>query len=359
MSNRYIIYHKNCRDGQFAAYAAYEDGATLHAWDLYEDLTAPEALGPMIGKDVVFVDCSPNGDAYQRIYLAAESLTVIDHHKTALHLADVPGCHISMEHSGAVLSWLHFHPDEPLPDLYRIVEDRDLWRFQDSRTKAVTCALSIQASNFDPLSVEYWIKRGADYFAEIGEYPLRYQRRLVEGCAKQASDIRFAGCDILAVNCGVKALSSDIGAILADDRPFSLVYTVDANGTAYCSLRSSPMGLDVSVIASLFGGGGHKHAAGCRIPYSMLAHSTNGWPALSEVYAALKATDDASMAEALCSMICDGASIGSFDLWADPDLRAALYDIVTGIREAEKAKADPDTRVFDKLLRLFYKMKPA
>lgn len=359
MSNRYIIYHKNCRDGQFAAFAAYEDGATLHAWDLYESLTTPEALDPMVGKDVVFVDCSPDPYTYLMIARDAKSLTVIDHHKTALHLADVPGCHISMEHSGAVLSWLHFHPDEPLPDLYRIVEDRDLWRFKDPRTKAATCALSIQAANFDPLSVEYWLRRGADYFAEIGEYPIRYQRHLVESRARQASEIRFAGCDILAVNCGIKAFSSDIGHILADGRPFSLVYTVDADGTAYCSLRSSPMGLDVSVIASLFGGGGHKHAAGCRMPYSMLAHSTNGWPALSEVYAALKATDDMCMAEALCSMIFDGASIGSFDLWADPDLRMSLYDLTTQIREAEKAKPDPDTRVFDELLRLFYKMKPA
>jgi nanoRNase/pAp phosphatase (c-di-AMP/oligoRNAs hydrolase) len=40
--------------------------------------------------------------------------------------------------------------------------------------------------------------------------------------------------------------------------------------SAIFSLRSTEEGLDVSEIAKLYGGGGHKHAAGFKVPHELV-----------------------------------------------------------------------------------------
>ena len=53
---------------------------------------------------------------------------------------------------------------------------------------------------------------------------------------------------------------------MSEGEPFAACYYETAKGRVY-SLRSREGGVDVSVIASLFGGGGHKNAAGFRIGF--------------------------------------------------------------------------------------------
>ena len=44
-------------------------------------------------------------------------------------------------------------------------------------------------------------------------------------------------------------------------------YYWDRDGFREFGLRSLPDGMDVSEVAKLYGGGGHKHAAGFRVPF--------------------------------------------------------------------------------------------
>jgi len=61
-------------------------------------------------------------------------------------------------------------------------------------------------------------------------------------------------------------LTSDAGhAMAAQGHPFAACYW-DTTEHRIFSLRSTDDGLDVSEIAAQFGGGGHKHAAGFRVP---------------------------------------------------------------------------------------------
>ena len=46
--------------------------------------------------------------------------------------------------------------------------------------------------------------------------------------------------------------------------PFAATY-FDTGNIREFSLRSSPDGVDVSLVAEMYGGGGHKHASGFRI----------------------------------------------------------------------------------------------
>jgi oligoribonuclease NrnB/cAMP/cGMP phosphodiesterase (DHH superfamily) len=59
-------------------------------------------------------------------------------------------------------------------------------------------------------------------------------------------------------------MGSDAAAKLAVGWPFAAYYWDSPTGREF-GLRSAPDGLDVSVIARKFGGGGHKHAAGFKL----------------------------------------------------------------------------------------------
>jgi hypothetical protein len=59
-------------------------------------------------------------------------------------------------------------------------------------------------------------------------------------------------------------MASDAGDLLSEGEPFAATYSDTAENRVF-SLRSRPEGIDVSEIAKLFGGVGHRHAAGFRI----------------------------------------------------------------------------------------------
>jgi oligoribonuclease NrnB/cAMP/cGMP phosphodiesterase (DHH superfamily) len=61
--------------------------------------------------------------------------------------------------------------------------------------------------------------------------------------------------------------SSDAGNIMSIGQPFAATY-YDSDKHRVFSLRSATDGLDVSEIAKEFGGGGHVHAAGFKVPRS-------------------------------------------------------------------------------------------
>jgi uncharacterized protein len=60
--------------------------------------------------------------------------------------------------------------------------------------------------------------------------------------------------------------SSDAGNIMSEGQPFAACYTDRNDGMRSFSLRASEGGMDVSQIASAYGGGGHAKAAGFAMP---------------------------------------------------------------------------------------------
>lgn len=62
-------------------------------------------------------------------------------------------------------------------------------------------------------------------------------------------------------------LSSDAGHVMAQGEAFAACYW-DTDEHRVFSLRSAEDGVDVADIASDYGGGGHKHAAGFKVPRS-------------------------------------------------------------------------------------------
>lgn len=271
------IYHGNCADGFGAALvvrkAIGKENVEFHAGVYQTD--PPDCTG----RDVVMVDFSYKRPVMERLLAQAKSFTWLDHHKSAIEdcgslmeTMPIQGC-LDINHSGAMLAWLHYFPNINPPAIIKHIEDRDLWRFQIDGTREIQAALFSFPYDFDEwetlldgglntcniLRVEgAAIER--KHFKDIKEFRAVAERRM-----------KIGGYDVPVLNCAY-FWSSDAGHMMAKGEPFSACYWDQPDGRVF-SLRSTDEGLDVSAIAKRYGGGGHRNAAGFKIPFERALHT--------------------------------------------------------------------------------------
>ncbi len=293
-----VVYHANCADGFTAAWLMYKYSACLPAAEfvfhaaLYHETCPPQLLETSEDKDqyihVYMVDFSyprPALDAMMARF-PETNFTLIDHHKTAMEaLLDKPGliCRCSSEYCGAmgVFKFIS-RPElkESLPPGYALagilaghapwflayINDRDLWKHELPHTKEVNAyigSLDYTFENWDALE-----QLGVEQVILKGEALLQYRQKTVAGLCKgrQLVDL-FGYSQVPTVNTS-GAFASDTGDALSKlhpEAPMTMTYHF-AYGKLLCSLRSPQgTGADVSEVAKVFGGGGHKHASGCNI----------------------------------------------------------------------------------------------
>jgi hypothetical protein len=287
------IYHGNCADGFGAAWAVWRRfGDAVRYVPAFYGQEPPDVAC----KNVVLVDFSyklsvlrsmlASGDVDQ-----AETILILDHHKTAAEdLRDIRPpdegydpetwrrgweswgtwpvrCQFDMNRSGAVMAWEFFHPGEPVPALLQYVQDRDLWRFNLPRSREVAAWVFSHPYAFpvwDELSAlingsfESVVREGAaierKHHKDIAEMLLITRREMMIG-----------GHRVPVANLPY-TMASDAAGILATGAPFGACYFDRADGKRQFSLRSRDSGLDVSEIAKVYGGGGHRNAAGFEVP---------------------------------------------------------------------------------------------
>jgi len=260
MKNIKVIYHKNCADGFAAA---------LSAWIKFKDNAEyiPCQYGDkppdVTNKEVYILDFSFKRDVLISMNNFAKSLIVLDHHKTAEDdLKGLDFAKFDMEKSGAVLSWEYFHKGN-VPEFFLLIQDRDLWKWKRAGSKEISAALQME-----PMIFENW-HRFLDmdnlYELEVkGKIILEYQQYIVDKISR-SDDLEMQTIDGHLVPCiNTTSLISEIGNELSKNYPFSASYFETKDKRVY-SLRSSENGIDVSIIAKKFGGGGHFHAAGFSI----------------------------------------------------------------------------------------------
>ena len=257
-----VIYHGNCLDGF---------GAALAAWCLFGDEAdyVPALYGdnpPHVpNREVVIVDFSYKRAVLEQMATVATSLRVFDHHKTAqADLDGFPGAVFDMESSGATLTWKNLMEGrgtffENMPQLLRHIEDRDLWRFKMHGTRAVCLALAAL-----PRTFEAWNQHLYDVMELLrdGDAMISYQDGLVRQMVEQARWQLVGRYSVPVVNASV--CFSEVGDALCmafPDAPFAAYYFDRADGMRQWGVRSRG-GFDVSVVAKMFGGGGHEAAAG-------------------------------------------------------------------------------------------------
>lgn len=275
MNKPICIYHGNCADGFGAAWVFKTQADRefdFHA-GVYQE-PPPDCTG----RDVYLVDFSYKRPVVEEILKVATRVVLIDHHKTALEdLAPLIESKqiealTSLEHSGAVLAWMWFHGNDLsyMPPLLAHIEDRDLWKFTLQGTREIQANVFSYPYDFavwDDLMaspVESLIAEGRaierKHFKDISE--------LVKVCRREM----LIGGRIVPVASLPYTLTSDAGHLMATEHPskIGVCYWDTPEGRVF-SLRSTDDGPDVSEIAKIYGGGGHAHASGFRMPYDKLS----------------------------------------------------------------------------------------
>jgi oligoribonuclease NrnB/cAMP/cGMP phosphodiesterase (DHH superfamily) len=171
----------------------------------------------------------------------------------------------AIEHSGAMLTWNHFFPEQEPPSLLRHIEDRDLWRFALQSTRQIqACVFSF------PYDFDVWdalMTARLDDLAREGQaIERKHFKDIRELLAETTREMVIGGHRVPVANLPY-TMSSDAGHELAKGRPFAACYFDTPNGRVF-SLRSRNEGEDVSEVAKQYGGGGHRNAAGFRVSFA-------------------------------------------------------------------------------------------
>lgn len=255
-----FIYHKNCADGFGAAWTYKQVDPDAEFIPAHHGDTPPDVTD----RDVVIADYSYDRETLLAMKEKAKSLIVLDHHISAKEaLEGLDFCIFDMKRSGAGLTWDHFFPDKERHWLIDYIEDRDLWNHKLLHTHEVIAALDSYPKTF-----ESWDNLADMPFDELvceGISILRYKTQLVSHLVKNNhSTIILDGYEVPCINTPI--LQSEVGHALVKSgkHPFSVTYFDTAKRRIF-SLRSTDEGMDVSVIAKVYGGGGHRCASGFSI----------------------------------------------------------------------------------------------
>lgn len=265
-TERVLITHKNCQDGTGCVLVS-------HYYDYKNNLKPRKIIycqygkylqvPDVVNKDVIIADFSFDRETMKQMKKDAKSLIVLDHHASAeKELEGLNFCIFDMEESGATLLWKYLFPDKDVADLFKYIKDRDIWRWELPNSKEVSAGLSLLSGDINAQSKYTFDVTG---LIEKGKTVLEYQDQQVSKILKIKKYLPrmiINGYNVICIN--TTTLISEIGNALSIDEPFVAMY-FDTDKARVYALRSNAENkdyVDVSIIAKLYGGGGHKHAAG-------------------------------------------------------------------------------------------------
>ena len=298
----FVIYHGSCVDGfgsalavkQFFTQNNIKKNITYHAG--YFSNPPPNVEN----KNVLICDFSYNKETMLDLILSSKNLLIIDHHKSAESaLKDIPdeNKYFDINHSGAYLTWKYFFPDDDVPLLIKYIEDNDIWIKKMPYTCEVSSfiqSLPFEFNEYEKLLDDTYLNNTV---IPVGCGMYKQNEYYIKQAVKKATP-KFIMIDnkyyfVCFLNTSI--LKSEIGNKVFTEYTlcdFSAMYSINdfkKNETIF-SLRSENNRTDVSIIASKFGGGGHRNAAGVLVNYvcNMLPcieiHGSELYKQLSNIY---------------------------------------------------------------------------
>lgn len=276
-----VIYHANCVDGFGAAWAFHtlKEHEYKDVWYIpcqYGQNPVQEFSHLSIPKDLFILDLSFPKDILLSLCEQFETVTLIDHHKTAeedlrsLQSEELRPKNLKiifvMNLSGAGLTWDYF---SKVPStLIEYIQDQDLWSWKLPNSKEINAVIGQADKEFSVYTkldsaldsiVSY------DNLVHEGKTIIKlqesYHQQIINTCARK---ITISGEIGLACNCP-HFFASEVGNKLAQiSGTYGATYYHDSEDVVHFSIRSIG-DYDASLLAKLFGGGGHKNAAGFKL----------------------------------------------------------------------------------------------
>lgn len=293
-----VIYHGGCRDGFCAAwvvnkYLIQDKHPTDNPLKIkyhpgYYGQEPPDCKD----KDVIIVDFCYSLDVMDRILTECSSLRWLDHHKTAIPVFDAFSQFMGgatrikvvfdLKRSGAGIAWDYFFPNQARPWLVDYVEDRDLWKKQLPDSDLINAYIACLTFDFNVwtavashMTVDQAASNGVIAIAKTEQYVREVCKNVyfVDWIYKDSLIVIQDKIDFLYYKIPVVNICQvDCSEVLHElcvshpSSPFSLYWFKRADGMYQYGLRSIG-DFDVSVVAKLLGGGGHKNAAGFQLNY--------------------------------------------------------------------------------------------
>ena len=293
-----VIHHGGCFDGFGAAWAArhclsktHQDGIDFHP-GVYGN-EPPDVKG----RSVFILDFSYKPEVLALIIEQAAYTRLIDHHKSACEEFEAAAkagrfgdvrydveesgnsiwrgrnfdVFFNMNHSGAMMTWKFFQGQAPPPKLLEYIEDRDLWRFNLPLSRECHEGLSSYPYDFEKWD-DLMLLTPVNEIINDGRALLRKHFQDIESNLAVCKRQMTIGSHVVWVASMPITMTSDAANKLAEDGPFGVCYWDTPEGRVFSLRSTKESDFDVSKVAQIYGGGGHKHAAGFRIPFENLLH---------------------------------------------------------------------------------------
>lgn len=265
-----VYYHGNCPDGFTAAWVAriLYPTATFVPVHYTDEWKTPPPDEPGF---VYFIDYCPPLDVLHGWRALGHSITVLDHHKSAEPILKMWGGHyvFANERSGAGIAWDYFFAGSMYPPLVAYAQDRDLWQHKLQHSREVNAyIMSFQYTFENWMEIDVDLRTAFRECVDQGTAIERYKAKDTAMICAQTTWEFIGGHKVPVVN--ATSLWSEVGERLLalNDAPFVASFSDTKHGTRVWSLRSrqGADSFDVAQIAGMYGGGGHRNAAGFRTP---------------------------------------------------------------------------------------------
>jgi oligoribonuclease NrnB/cAMP/cGMP phosphodiesterase (DHH superfamily) len=220
-------------------------------------------------EQVLLVDYSLPLEDMKRL-MSGRKLVWVDHHKTSLAtlgeaMAEIPG-ERSLEAAACVLTWRTFFPEKPIPRAVVLIGDRDVWEMAFPETRAFSEGLFQE--QIEPTNDRLWVPLLDDDKSLVSQL-IERGRVLYDARLNSIKDViahygfvtSFEGHRTMVVN---HRGNGDMGEYIRK-AGYELAYCyveVVRDGLLRTQVTLYSDQIDVSEIASKFGGGGHRGAAG-------------------------------------------------------------------------------------------------
>ncbi len=293
-----LIFHHPCQDGFMSAVIAryhFGPGCCLFDGRNYDKPYDPSLLGICAGKAVYILDFSMPLENLRELAAVANSVLVLDHHKSFAERLGVPEgvikydfqeknltIQFDVEKCGAELAWDFFVGEKvPKPQLLSYVADRDLWTWKLPGSREVSAMLHTESRTYERWS---YLMARLDLTTALGEYIqgggaiLKAQNVEVDKLATRAffipkslfspipvevTDPNWVGTIPISNTPSMQSEVCERMLQLYPETLFSAAFFHKDLHTRIWSLRSRKGSMvDVSAICKAKGGGGHFNAAG-------------------------------------------------------------------------------------------------
>lgn len=212
---------------------------------------------------VLFLDYVPEKNILEKLLQTQQSITIIDHHKTSEYTKNINSeklrVHHDMSMACCTLTWKVFHNSEA-PRYLKLIGDRDIWKNEFPESHFFHEYLMSLIIDLDDFIEVFHDNANLDQKIELGRRLSRKKETdIPEIVKKNAKPFIFEGHDCLAVN--FTNWQSDIGHHIYEDLGYTvaMVFHRTKSGWRF-SIYSHKV--DVSKLATKYGGGGHPNASG-------------------------------------------------------------------------------------------------